>query len=250
VAFEVLPAIDVAHGRLVAVSGGEVRELDAFGGSPLAAAEAFVAAGAAWLHVVDVDRADGGEPDLALLSELARLGARIQASGGIASAAAAAEALEAGAARVVLSSSVLADPELSRDIVDRLGARAVVGVEADGDRIRPRGVPSRSRDLPLAETLAWVAELGPARYLYTAVARVATMTGPDLDGVRAASALLGRPVLVAGGVRRIEDVRAVQALGPDVAEGCVVGRALYRGLDLVALLSGTASPAAAPDGDP
>jgi imidazole glycerol phosphate synthase subunit HisF len=162
----------------------------------------------------------------------------------------AAAALEAGASRVVLSSSVLSGPELSRDLVDRLGIRAVLGVEADGDRIRPRGVPSRSRDLPLAETLAWVAELGPARYLYTAVARVATMTGPDLDGVRAASALLGRPVLVAGGVRRIEDVRAVQALGPDVAEGCVVGRALYRGLDLVALLSGTASPAAAPDGDP
>ncbi|MGZ4109677.1 MAG: HisA/HisF-related TIM barrel protein, partial [Actinomycetota bacterium] len=57
--FEILPAIDVAGGRLVSVSAGEVRRIEAFGGSPLAAAQAFVGAGARWLHVVDVDRANG-----------------------------------------------------------------------------------------------------------------------------------------------------------------------------------------------
>jgi phosphoribosylformimino-5-aminoimidazole carboxamide ribonucleotide (ProFAR) isomerase len=238
VAFEILPAIDVAHGRLVSVSDGRVGELGAFGGSPLAAAEAFVLAGARWLHVVDVDRANGGEPDLALLSRLAGVGANVQASGGISSAVAAADAVEAGAARVVLSSSVLSNRRLTRETVDLLGPRAVLGVEADGDRIRPRGVVPV--DLPLAETLAWLRPLGAARYLYTGLSRVATMTGPDLDGVRGVSELLGGPVLAAGGIRQIEDVRALHALGDGVVEGCVVGRALYEGLDLGPLLSATA----------
>jgi phosphoribosyl isomerase A len=238
VTFEILPAIDVADGRLVSVSNGHVRDVAAFGGSPLAAAQAFVAAGAGWLHVVDVARAQGREPDRPLLSRLAALGAKIQASGGIASIATAGEALDAGASRVVLSSSVLSDRARTRGLVDALGPPAVVGIEADGDRIRPRG--DRSADLLLSETLAWLRPLGVARYLVTGLSRVATMTGPDLAGVRAAASLLGRPVLAAGGIRTVEDVRALRALGEGVVEGCVVGRALYEGLDLDALLSAIA----------
>jgi phosphoribosylformimino-5-aminoimidazole carboxamide ribonucleotide (ProFAR) isomerase len=233
VAFEILPAIDVAGGRLVSVSDGEVRELRAFGGSPVAAAEAFVAAGAGWLHVVDVDRANGGTPDVDMLRRLARAGANIQASGGIASRSDAEAVLQAGAHRVVLSSSILADRDGAAALIEALAGRAVVGIEADGVRIRPRG--ASSMELSLAGTLEWLRPLGAARYLYTAVSRVATLAGPDLDAVRASSRALDRPVLVAGGVRTVDDVRTIRALGPDAVEGCVVGRALYDGLDLAEL---------------
>jgi phosphoribosylformimino-5-aminoimidazole carboxamide ribonucleotide (ProFAR) isomerase len=230
VAFEILPAIDVSGGRLVSVSEGRVRPLGAFGGSPVSAAEAFVAAGASWLHLVDVDRAQGRPPDTRLLGELAWLGVPVQASGGIVTAAAAKEALQAGAARVVLGSALLEDRELLARLLADLDERAVIGIEADGDAVRPRSAGAAT--LPLAGTLKWLRTLGPARYLLTDLSRVARLGGPDLEGVRAAAASLGRPVLVAGGVRGVEDVLALRSLGARTVQGCVLGRALYEGLDL------------------
>jgi phosphoribosylformimino-5-aminoimidazole carboxamide ribonucleotide (ProFAR) isomerase len=233
VAFEILPAIDVAGGRLVSVSGGAVRPIDAFGGSPLAAAEAFVEAGATWLHVVDVDRANGGPADLDLARSLAGLGARVQASGGIASPDAARQALEAGADRVVLSSSVLSDRDAAREVIARLGSRGVVGIESDGRKIRPRARGSAT--LALGETLDWIRTLGPERCLYTSLARVASLAGPDVDAVKAASRSLGRPLIAAGGIRTVDDVETLVSLGSETVEGCVIGRALYDGLDLGAV---------------
>jgi phosphoribosylformimino-5-aminoimidazole carboxamide ribonucleotide (ProFAR) isomerase len=239
VTFEVFPAIDVAHGRLVSVSGGGVRPVDVFGGSPLAAAEAFVGAGARWLHVVDVDRADGGDPDLRLLQRIAGLGAAVQASGGIESSEAARRALDAGATRVVLGSAMLEDADRMRPLVDELGEGCVLGIEAEGDVIEPRsGAGIR---LPLLETLDAVRELGATRYLYTGLARVATQGGPDLAGVETAARALGRPVVAAGGIRGAADALALRDLGPDVVDGVVVGRALYEGADLRTILSAVAS---------
>ena len=237
-AFEVLPALDVADGRLVAAFGGRVRPIAAFGGSAIAAAEAFVAAGARWLHVVDVDRSAGREPDLHLLVRLSMLGASVQASGGIESVAAAEQALEAGASRVVLGSGVLADRASIADAIGRLGDRAVVGIEADGDLIRPR---SGAEPLRLRETLGWLRSARAARYLYTGVGRVARLSGPDLDGAVLAAQLLGHPVLVAGGIRGVDDVLALRDLGASVVEGVVVGRALYEGLDLREVLAAARS---------
>jgi phosphoribosylformimino-5-aminoimidazole carboxamide ribotide isomerase/phosphoribosylanthranilate isomerase len=238
VAFEVLPAIDVAGGRLVSAAGGEVRPIDAFGGSPVAAAEAFVDAGARWLHLVDVGRALGGAPDAGLVRRLSALGASVQASGGIETLAAADAALEAGASRVVLGSGMLADRESVEGAIERLGEHAVVGIEAEGETIRPR---SGAAEMPLGETLAWLRSAGAVRYLYTGVGRVARLGGPDSDGAALTAGLLGHPVLVAGGVRGVGDVIAVRDLGPSVAEGVVVGRALYDGVDLQGVLAAAGS---------
>jgi phosphoribosylformimino-5-aminoimidazole carboxamide ribonucleotide (ProFAR) isomerase len=235
VTFEVLPAIDVAAGRLVSVSGGAIRDIDAFGGSPLAAAETFAAAGARWLHVVDVDRARDLPPDPDLLARLASVGVLVQASGGIETRRAADEALGAGATRVVLGSGALLDRDAASEAIAALHTRVVVGIEADGERIRPRS--SGARDLPLAPTLAWLRTLRPAGFLYTGVSRVAGLEGPDLEGARTSATALGGPVLVAGGIRDLDDVEGVRALGPDRAAGCVVGRALYEGIDLRAVLA-------------
>lgn len=240
-AFEILPAIDVAGDRLVSASAGKVQPIDAFGGSPLAAAEAFVEAGARWLHVVDVERARGGPSDLTLLRRIADVGARVQASGGIERRSAAADVLEAGAERVVLGSGILLDRAATVDAVHGLRGRVVVGLEADGHVLRPRSRSSAACELPLAETLAWVRTLGCDRYLYTGVSRVAGLGGPDLDGVRAAARVLGAPVLVAGGIGSIDHVVAIRSLGADVAVGCVVGRALYEGLELRSVLAAVRS---------
>jgi phosphoribosylformimino-5-aminoimidazole carboxamide ribotide isomerase len=233
VPFEVIPAIDVAGGKLVRMSIGGPSVVDAFDGDPVAAAESYVAAGARWLHLVDVDLAfDGASANADVLRSCARLGARLQASGGVRVASEVESMLALGADRVVLGSAALAEPWHVAAILERSGARIVVGIETLDGRIRPRGRDA-SIDLDLGETLAWLADLRPARYLHTNVRNVGELVGPDLEGVRGVLGH-GSPVIAAGGIATREDLEALREAG---AEGAIVGRAALDGaLDLRAAI--------------
>jgi phosphoribosylformimino-5-aminoimidazole carboxamide ribonucleotide (ProFAR) isomerase len=199
----------------------------------VATARAFAAGGARRLHVVDVDLSTTGRAaNLEVLRDIVAVGVPVQASGGVASATQVAALLDAGADRVVLGSAALAFRDAVEAMIAELGDRVIVGIEADGPTIRPRG---RGAELPLWDTVQWLAGLAVPRFLLTEVGRVATLGGPDLDGVWALATHTGRPVLAAGGIRSIEDVVAVARLGGSV-EGVVVGRALHEGLDLVEAL--------------
>jgi phosphoribosylanthranilate isomerase len=234
-AFEVLPAIDVAGGRLARLTSRGPTSVDAFGGDPLAAAAHFVDAGARWLHVVDLDLAFTGDPaNTAVVEAIAALGVDVQASGGISSSRDLEAMLDAGAARAVLGSAALADPDAVGDLASRFGERLAVGVETDGERIRARG--RSGVDLDLGSTLAWLRETDVVRIVVTSVARVGALGGPDTAGIRAVATVLGRPVIGAAGVASIEDLLEVAAI-PGV-EGAIVGRALLDGaFDLEAALA-------------
>ena len=235
--FEVIPALDVAGGRLVRIGPGAPTPVEAFDGDPLAAAEAFVEAGARRLHLVDVDLATTAVfGALELIGEVAKLGVPVQASGGVTADPQVSELLDAGASRVVLGSSALAYRDATEKLLAMLGQHLVLGIEADGPTIKPRG---GGRELPLWDTLVWLGELEVSRFLFTEVGRVGSLEGPDLDGIWALVTHTGRPVLASGGVRGLEDLRAVAGLGEPV-EGAIVGRALYEGLDVrQALLAGS-----------
>ncbi|HEV8563555.1 MAG TPA: HisA/HisF-related TIM barrel protein [Actinomycetota bacterium] len=227
--FDVIPAIDVSGGKLCRMAIGGPAVAPEFGGDPVAAAESFLAAGARWLHVVDVDLAFVGEArNLDVLRRIVALGVAVQASGGLRTVADLHGALDAGATRAVVGSGALADRSLVVGLVADLGARVVIGVETEGGRIRPRG-RDREVDLDLVETVTWLAEVGAARLLYTNVPRVGEVSGPDLEGLRLV-VRAGPRVLVAGGIATEEDLRSVAAEG---AEAAVVGRAALEGrLDL------------------
>jgi phosphoribosylformimino-5-aminoimidazole carboxamide ribonucleotide (ProFAR) isomerase len=229
VGLDVIPALDVAAGRLARPGAGGAVPVGAFGGDPLAAAEAFVAAGARWLHVVDLDLARSGEPrNLGLVRRLARLPLGVQASGGIVEPGHLEAFLEAGAARAVLASRALADPAAVARAVERFGEALVVGLEVEDGAVRPRG---RGPELSLAEAVAAVRAAGAARVLVTAVRRVGGLGGPELGTVRAVAEGVGRPVLAAGGIAALDHLRALAGV-PGV-EGAVVGRAALEGvLDL------------------
>lgn len=233
-AFQVIPGIDVAGGRLVRLSSGRPVALGAFGGDPAAAAAAFVDAGAGILHVVDVDQALSGTPaNVAVVRRIAATGAVVQASGGVRSREHVEAARAAGATRVVLGSACLADRRLTEALVREGGDGIVVGIEADGADIVPRGAGGAR--LSMWDTLVWLAELPVARFLFTEVSHAGGMAGPDLDGPWALATSTARPVIAAGGVRGVDDLRSLARLGGTL-EGAVVGRALYEGLDLRAAL--------------
>ena len=231
--FEVIPAIDVAGGRLARYTPQGPAPVEAFGGDPQAAVRSVVAAGVRWVHVVDLDLAFEGEArNLDVVRSVAGSGVRVQASGGLRRLADAEAMLAAGAHRVVLGSGALADEEAAIDLLARLRDRVVVGIEVQDDRIRSRG--ALPVDLPLAETLGWLVAAGAPSFLVTAVARVGTLRGPDVATLRRV-VRAGRPVLGSGGISDIADLRAVRRAG---AVGAIVGRAALDGdLDLAQALA-------------
>jgi phosphoribosylformimino-5-aminoimidazole carboxamide ribonucleotide (ProFAR) isomerase len=231
--FEVMPAIDVSGGVLARFTSEGPRPVEAFGGNPLAAAEAAVAAGATWIHVVDMDLAfRGGPRNLEIVAAIASLPVAVQAAGGVRTADEVRVLLDAGATRVVLGSAALEDQYGATALLSAEGPRLVVGIEVDGGRIRSRG--RDPVDLPLMETLGWVVSAGASALLVTSVARVGERAGPDLE-LASRVVRTGRPVLAAGGVASIADLQDLRAAG---AVGAVVGRAALEGsLDLSAAIA-------------
>jgi phosphoribosylformimino-5-aminoimidazole carboxamide ribonucleotide (ProFAR) isomerase len=227
-AFEILPGIDVLGGRLARLAGGVVEPVDAYQGDPIAAAAAFRAAGAAWIHLVDLDLAFEGRLTVGPIVEgLAAMGLRVQVSGAVRATDPIVRLLGSGATRVVLGSAALVDGSFVVESISRFGASLWCGIEAEDDRIRSRGVDPV--ELPLVPTLGWLTTAGAHGFVATAVARVSGLAGPDPALVRRI-ARSGRPVVAGGGIASVDDLRAVRAAG---ASGAIVGRAALEGtLDL------------------
>ena len=235
---QVIPAIDIAAGRLARLSTEGIVPVEVYGGDPVSAAAVFAGAGARWIHVVDLDMALTGEAlNLVTLTDIASLGVPVQASGGITTELQVDEALSAGASRVVVGSAAFAFRDATAKLISSRGDVLAVGIEADGSTLRPRA--SGAHDAPLWDALEWLAGLNVARFVHTEVGRVDGMGGPDLDGIWALATHTGRPVIAAGGVRGHDDLRAIAALG-DGIEGAVIGRAMYEGLDLAEAIAAVA----------
>lgn len=229
--FEVLPAIDVAAGRLARYTPSGPEPVAAFDGDPLAAARSFVEAGAQWLHVVDMDLAFTGEAaNLGVIRAIADLGARVQASGGVANVDEIRALLDAGAQRVVLGSAALVDRGGVEAAIALFGDRLAIGIEVSHGRVGSRGRGDET-DLDLGETLAWLAEIGATRFVVTAVDRVGGLEGADASTTVLVAKRTGRPVLASGGIATLDDLRRLAAT--EQIEGAIVGRAaLEGGLDL------------------
>jgi phosphoribosylformimino-5-aminoimidazole carboxamide ribotide isomerase len=235
--FDVIPAIDVSGGSLMHLTPEGRIPIDAFGGDPVVAAAAMVEAGATRLHVVDMDLAFDGEPrNLDVVSAIVSLRVQVQAGGGVRTADEVDALLSVGVDRVVLGSAGLADEVRARELLGARGERLIVGIEVGaGGTIRSRG--RDPVDLPLMETLGWLAAARAPVFLVTAVARVGSSVGPDVELVKRV-VRAGRPVLAAGGIHTVGDLRALRAAG---ASGAVVGRAALEGtLDLAEARSAVA----------
>lgn len=223
---QVIPAVDVLGGRAVRLMQGDYDRVSEYDSDPGAVARRFVAGGATLVHVVDLDAARGGERSLDVLRSFGASGVPFQVGGGIRTAAAARESLEAGAERIVVGSALLAGGTVLREIVDAVGPLSVVGA-IDVRSGRARGSGWLDEGVPLADVLSTIADLGIERALVTGIDTDGTMAGPAwelLAQVRDAAPDLA--LIASGGVGSIEDIRALS--GSDLSfEAVIVGRALY-----------------------
>lgn len=229
-----LPAVDLLDGQAARLVQGAMGTQTAYG-DPVRAAAAFVAEGADWLHVVDLDAAFGRGPrnreHVARVVE-AVAPVRVEASGGVREAGDLAALLDLGVARVVVGTAALDDPEWVLDACERYGDAVAIGLDARGRVLQARGWTSSGGDL--FETLARLDAAGCRRFVYTEVARDGMLSGPALSSLEEVLAATDRPVIASGGVSSLGDLRALAPLSGRGLEGVIVGKALYAGRFTVA----------------
>jgi 1-(5-phosphoribosyl)-5-[(5-phosphoribosylamino)methylideneamino] imidazole-4-carboxamide isomerase/N-(5'phosphoribosyl)anthranilate isomerase len=222
-----LPAVDVADGQAVRLVQGEAGSQTAYG-DPIEAALAWQAAGAEWIHLVDLDAAFGRGSNHDLLAEVVRrLDVSVEMSGGIRDQASLEAALSTGCARVNLGTAAIENPGWTARAIAEHGDRVAVGLDVRGTTLAARGWTRQGGEL--FETLARLDADGCARYVVTDVTKDGTLRGPNVELLRAVCAATDRPVVASGGVSSLDDLRTLRELVPVGVEGAIVGKALYAG---------------------
>ena len=225
---DLLPAIDLRHGRVVRLSQGEAARETVYGDDPVAVAQRFVAEGARWVHVVDLDRAFGEGDNSELVGRViaALVGrARVQVGGGLRTLDRIEQAIGLGASRVVIGTAAVREPELLTQALALAGTeRIAVGIDARNGIIAIRGWRETAGE-PARAVAERVVEQGVRTLVYTDVARDGMLQGPDLDGALALQAL-GAKVIASGGIASLDDLRGIREAG---LAGAIVGRAIYEG---------------------
>jgi len=221
--FDLYPSIDLRGGRVVRLHQGDFDRETVYGDDPIAVARSFEAAGAHWIHVVDLDaaRRDGSNREL-VTAIAAAVDVPVQAGGGVRDGS----LLDEGVERVVVGSAAVEDPELVRSMAERWPNRVAVGLDHWDGEVRVRGWEQGS-GRQLREVAAGLALRGVAAFVVTDISRDATLGGPDLDGLTRLQASTPVPVIASGGVGTLDDLAALRSLG---VAGAIVGKALYEGV--------------------
>ena len=224
---ELLPAIDVKDGLAVRLVQGELSATSKYG-DPLEVAAEFVAAGAEWIHLVDLDAAFGlGSNSQLLEGVIKSVDLKVELSGGIRDDDSLRRALATGCSRVNLGTAALENPEWTAKVIAEFGDRIAVGLDVRGHTLAARGWTKEGGDL--FETLERLDRDGCARYIVTDVAKDGTLKGPNLVLLREDCAATNKPVVASGGVSSLEDLIAIRELTSIGVEGAIVGKALYAG---------------------
>jgi phosphoribosylformimino-5-aminoimidazole carboxamide ribotide isomerase len=231
------PAIDLKDGACVRLLRGDMEQATVFGTDPGAQAAAFAAAGAEWLHLVDLNGAFAGQPvnGAAVRAILSAVSIPCQLGGGIRDLATIEGWLEAGIARVILGTVAVENPDLVRTAARAHPGRIAIGIDARAGRVATRGW-AEATEVQATDLARRFEDAGVAALIYTDIDRDGAMQGPNVAATAALARAVSIPVIASGGVSRLADLIALRDTG--VIAGAISGRALYEGaLDLHAALA-------------
>jgi phosphoribosylformimino-5-aminoimidazole carboxamide ribotide isomerase len=228
------PAIDILGGSAVRLVQGDFDAKRVYDADPLSAAAAWVADGADYLHVVDLDGAREGRPvNLEHLRRIAvEAGVPVQYGGGLRTAQAVAQALEAGAARVIVGTAAFSQEGLLEEILaSQPPARVLVGVDVRGGYVATHGW-LQATSLPAATAFEELRARGVQAFVFTNIDHDGMLDGASREEVSLVADAAGEgTVIFSGGVGTLEHLRALAQLRRELAlerlEGVIVGTALY-----------------------
>jgi phosphoribosylformimino-5-aminoimidazole carboxamide ribotide isomerase len=249
----VFPAIDLRRGRCVRLRQGRAEDETVYGEDPVAVARRWVAQGAEWLHIVNLDGAFGdpratssGRPiNLQRLAEIHRAvpDTPLQFGGGVRTLADLETALSLGAARVILGTVAVEEPDLVLEAVQRYGAACIVaGIDARDGQVATRGWRHTSQMTALALGKE-MCSAGVTTVVYTDIGRDGMLTGVNVVATAALARATGLKVIASGGVASLADVQQLSAQVEAGIEGVIIGQALYTGaVSLLAAIQSAQEP--------
>ena len=224
---ELLPAVDVKDGRAVRLVQGELSQESVYG-TPLDVALEFQAAGAEWIHLVDLDAAFGRGDNAQLLAEVVgKLDIKVELSGGIRDDESLKRAIATGCRRINLGTAALENPQWTAQVIATYGDLIAVGLDVRGHTLAARGWTQEGGEL--FETIERLDNDGCLRYVVTDVTKDGTLQGPNIELLKKVCAATTKPVIASGGISSLADISALTALRTNGVEGAIVGKALYAG---------------------
>jgi len=224
---DILPAIDVKEGSAIRLVQGELDKQSKYG-NPLEIATEFVAAGASWIHLVDLDAAFGlGNNFEVLASVIKSVDIKIELSGGIRDHESLERALSTGCSRIILGTAALEQEEWTESVIKKHGDKIAVGLDVRGRELSARGWTKSGGDL--FEAITRLDKAGCARYVLTDITRDGTLTGPNLELLTEVTSFTKTPIVASGGISSLTDVKALTQLTNQGVEGVIIGKALYAG---------------------
>lgn len=237
---EFYPAVDIHGGSAVRLFKGEYGRVTEFG-NPVELALKYVELGARRLHVVDLDGARSGKPvNSELIFEIVRKsGMPVQVGGGIRTTEDVEQMLAGGVARVILGTAALADRDAVAGIARDHPGSVVVSLDYRGGVVNGFDLNisgwEKKAGMGLTEAIAMYASMPLAAMVVTAIDRDGTMQGPDMAGLDYILGASVHPIIVAGGVRNLEDLKAVKSISVSISgqgkrvRGVISGRAVAEG---------------------
>ena len=224
---EIIPAVDIRGGRCVRLYQGDYNQETVFDEDPVTAALTWYSQGARWLHIVDLDGAAAGEPkNVEVVGQIIKeTGLLIELGGGIRQEEVASALLRQGISRLILGTAAIENRELIKTLCQKFGEAIAVSLDARDSKIAIHGW-HKNTVVEVLQLSREMVDAGVRRFIYTDIKRDGTLTEPDFDMIKQLLGEVNVPVIVAGGISKLEHLRRMKELG---AEGAIIGKALYTG---------------------
>lgn len=225
---ELFPAIDIRGGKCVRLLKGDFDQETVFSDSPAEMAAQWESQGATFLHLVDLDGARAGSPQNleTVKAILQRVKIPVELGGGIRTLEDIEKILALGVRRVILGSVAVHDPSLVKNACDKYGDRVVVGIDAKDGMVAVEGWGQTSNlEAPVLGKM--MAEAGVKTIIYTDISRDGTLAGVNVEATVEMAQKSGLSVVASGGVKSLDDIRALKAHEKEGIAGAILGKSLY-----------------------
>jgi len=224
---DILPAIDLIDGQCVRLIQGRYDKKITYKDDPVAQAKEFFDAGAQWLHVVDLDGAKQGKPvNAEVVATIAKeVPMKVELGGGIRDEAAIVTMLDAGVTRLILGSSAIKQFDWFGQMARKYPDRLVLGLDARGANLATEGWLDQGSQ-SILDFAKQAEDLPLAAIIYTDISKDGMLDGPNVERTKQLAEAVDLPVVAAGGVTTVEDIKTLKAAG---VAGAIIGRALYEG---------------------
>ncbi|MBW8001610.1 MAG: 1-(5-phosphoribosyl)-5-[(5-phosphoribosylamino)methylideneamino]imidazole-4-carboxamide isomerase [Planctomycetes bacterium] len=223
----VIPAIDLRDGKCVRLIQGEYDRQITYGDNPVKQAQLFIDAGSEWVHIIDLGGAKIGHlANLESISAVAGLGKlKLEVGGGIRNEETIRQLLDLGVERIIIGTKGINDFEWLCEMSEKFSGKLALSLDTRGSKVATHGW-TQETSKELIEVALEASKLPLAAIIYTDITKDGMLSGPNLERTESLVDAIDMPVIAAGGVQSVEDVKNLKAIG---VEAAIIGRALYEG---------------------